>query len=125
MKVLAGCLVLMLCIFVQAQSPEGALVGTVSDATGARINAATVTVTARDFSLTRKVKTNKSGEFTLESLPPGTYELQVEAPGFAAKTGAVTLAVTSMPSMSIQLQPAAVQQMVNVEGRRDLNAQPI
>src|SRR5207253_7874943 len=57
-----------------AQSPEGALVGTVSDASGARIVAATVTVLAKTYSLSRKVKTGKLGEFTVESLPPGEYE---------------------------------------------------
>ena len=42
-----------------AQSPEGALIGTVSDSTGARIVAATVTVSAKTYSLSRTVKTGK------------------------------------------------------------------
>jgi hypothetical protein len=75
MKVLAGyfALVFTLCFFARAQSPEGALVGTVADATGARIAAATVTVSAKKFSFTRTVKTGKLGEFSVESLPPGEY----------------------------------------------------
>ena len=65
MKTLAGYLVLvfMLCFSAHAQSPEGALVGTVADATGARIAAATVTVSAKNFPFTRTVKTSKFGEF--------------------------------------------------------------
>src|SRR5438270_9859899 len=78
-----------------AQSPEGALVGTVSDASGARIVAATVTVLAKTYSLSRKVKTGKLGEFTVESLPPGEYEVKVEAAGFASQTGQVRVAVTA------------------------------
>jgi Carboxypeptidase regulatory-like domain/TonB dependent receptor len=128
MKVLAGYLALVftLCFFARAQSPEGALVGTVADATGARIAAATVTVSAKKFSFTRTVKTGKLGEFIVESLPPGEYEVKVEAAGFAPKTGTVTVAVSSVPSLSIKLQPATVQQAVKVEGSSEsLSAQPI
>jgi Carboxypeptidase regulatory-like domain/TonB dependent receptor len=128
MKVLSGCLGLLfaLCLYANAQIPEGALVGTVQDATGARIVAATVRVTARTYSLSRTVKTGKLGEFSIESLPPGDYDVKVDAAGFASKTGQVTVAVTSTASMSIKLEPAAVQQSVNVEGTGEsLSAQPI
>src|SRR5437899_4436012 len=128
MKVLVSrlALILTLCFFAHAQSPEGALVGTVSDVTGARIAAATVTVSAKSFSLTRTVKSSKVGDFSVESLPPGEYEVKVEAAGFASKTGTVTVAVTSAPSMSIRLQPASVQQRIQVEGSSEsLSAQSI
>ena len=51
MKVLVShlALILTLCFFAHAQSPEGALVGTVSDVTGARIVAAIVTVSAKSL----------------------------------------------------------------------------
>ena len=128
MKIVSSCLSLLftLCICAHAQSPEGALVGTVSDATGARIAAATVTVSARDYALSRTAKTGKLGEFSLETLPPGEYEVTVEAPGFASKAGHVTVSVTSASSMNITLQPASVQQSVRVEGTGgSLTAQPI
>src|SRR6202023_1684485 len=73
-----------------AQSPEGSLVGTVADTSGARIIGATVTVSAKSFSLVRSAKTGQVGEFTIESLPPGQYEVKVEAQGFAIKNGSVT-----------------------------------
>ncbi|MCU1331474.1 MAG: Oar protein [Candidatus Angelobacter sp.] len=128
MKIVSSCLSLLftLCICAHAQSPEGALVGTVSDATGARIAAATVTVSARDYALSRTAKTGKLGEFSLETLPPGEYEVTVKAPGFASKAGHVTVSVTSTSSMNITLQPASVQQSVRVEGTGgSLTAQPI
>ncbi|MCU1220118.1 MAG: Oar protein [Candidatus Angelobacter sp.] len=128
MKIVSSCLSLLftLCICAHAQSPEGALVGTVSDATGARIAAATVTVSARDYALNRTAKTGKLGEFSLETLPPGEYEVTVKAPGFASKAGHVTVSVTSTSSMNITLQPASVQQSVRVEGTGgSLTAQPI
>src|SRR5215831_11947225 len=112
MKIIAGVLLFIFAFgsLASAQSPEGALVGTVSDATGARIVAATVTVSAKTYSLSRTVKTGKVGEFTVEQLPPGEYEVKVDAAGFASQTGKVTVAVTSTPSMNIRLRPAAVQQ---------------
>ncbi|MGZ7106568.1 MAG: outer membrane beta-barrel protein [Candidatus Angelobacter sp.] len=128
MKVLSGCLGLLitLCSNAHAQSHEGALVGTVSDVTGARIVAATVTVAARTYSLSRTVKTGKLGEFSVEALPPGGYQVKVDAAGFASKTGQVTVAVAATASMNIKLQPAAVQQSVKVEGTGEsLTAQPI
>jgi hypothetical protein len=128
MKVTAGVLLFIFACgsALRAQSPEGAVVGTVSDASGARIVAAKVTVSAKIYSLTRTVKTGKLGEFTVESLPPGEYEVKVEAPGFASQTGQVRVAVTASPSMNIRLQPAAVQQSVEVEGAGEsLTAQPI
>ncbi|MGZ7076983.1 MAG: outer membrane beta-barrel protein [Candidatus Angelobacter sp.] len=128
MKVVSGCLGLLitLCSYAHAQSPEGALVGTVSDVTGARIVAATVTVAARTYSLSRTVKTGKLGEFSVEALPPGGYQVKVDAAGFASKTGQVTVAVAATASMNIKLQPAAVQQSVKVEGTGEsLTAQPI
>jgi hypothetical protein len=109
-----------------AQSPEGTLTGTVSDTSGARIAGASVTASARGFSYTRTTRTNAVGEFRLESLPPGSYEVKVEAPGFATGTGSLIVGVTASPSMNVRLQPAAVRQNVNVEGSAaSLSAQPI
>ncbi|HEY2498460.1 MAG TPA: TonB-dependent receptor [Candidatus Angelobacter sp.] len=128
MKGFGFCLAVILIFgfYAHAQSPEGALVGTVSDSTGARIAGASVTIIAKSFPLTRTVKASNLGEFAVESLPPGEYEVKAEAPGFAPKSGTVRVAVTSVQSMSIKLQPGPVQQTVKVEGSSDtLAAQPI
>ncbi len=128
MKVFAG---VMIFIFVcgilgNAQSPEGSLVGTVQDTSGARVVGATVTVSAKSFSLVRSAITGQVGEFTIESLPPGQYDVRVEAPGFAIKTGSITVAVSSIPTMSVKLQPAAVRETVHVEAQSEsLTAEPI
>jgi hypothetical protein len=99
-----------------AQSPEGALVGTVSDASNARIAGATVQLSAKAFSWTRSIRTNGSGEFRIESVPPGSYVITVEANGFATKTGSVEIAVATTPGIHVKLQPASVPQEVQVEG---------
>jgi hypothetical protein len=118
MKTLAGgfALILLFCLFTHAQSPEGTLRGTVSDATGARITGAIVSASAKRFSFVRTVKTNKLGEFSLESLPPGEYEVKVEASGFATRTGTASIGVSSVPTMNVLLQPAGVKETLTVEG---------
>ena len=118
MKLLIAIVVLLGAFYCPAlaQSPEGTLRGTVSDSSGARIADASVMASARNFTYTRTTRTNKLGEFTLESLPPGSYDLKVEAQGFAAQTGALTVGVAAIPSMNVRLQPATVQQDVKVEG---------
>ena len=99
-----------------AQSPEGALVGTVSDASNARIAGATVQLSAKAFSLTRSIRTNGSGEFRIESLPPGPYVITVEANGFATKTGSVEIAIAATAGIHVKLHPASIPQEVQVEG---------
>ncbi len=119
-------LILLSCILFYGQSPEGAMLGAIVDPSGARVAGATVTATAKGFSLTRSVQTNSQGEFRIEPLPPGNYEIKVEAPGFAPQVGVVTVAVASTATLKLKLQVAPVKETVNVEGASDsLTAQPI
>ena len=124
----AGLLVLtfLSCALAFGQSPEGAFVGTVVYPSGARVAGATVTASAKGFNLVRTIQTGSQGEFRIESLPPGSYEIKVEAPGFATQTGIVNVAVASTPTLKLKLQVAPVKETVNVEGASDsLTAQPI
>src|SRR6516162_6240441 len=68
-------------IFASAQD-TGQLTGTVRDPSGASIATAQITVTASEGGTNRVTKTNGSGEYVVGGLPGGTYDLQVEAPGF-------------------------------------------
>ncbi|HEY2546606.1 MAG TPA: carboxypeptidase-like regulatory domain-containing protein, partial [Candidatus Acidoferrum sp.] len=60
-----------------------AIIGQVSDASGAAVPGATVTVTNRETALKRSAKTDDSGRFSFPQLKPGTYAVKVEAEGFA------------------------------------------
>jgi len=59
-----------------------AIVGRVSDATGAAVPSATVTVTNKEAGLRRSASTDDSGRFNFPQLKPGTYSVKVEAEGF-------------------------------------------
>ena len=59
-----------------------AIVGQVSDASGAAVPRATVTVTNKETGLRRSASTDDSGRFNFPQLKPGTYSVKVEAEGF-------------------------------------------
>ena len=59
-----------------------AIVGSVTDQSGAAIAGATVTVTSAENGLKRSVKTDESGRFSFPQLKPGTYSVKAEADGF-------------------------------------------
>jgi hypothetical protein len=59
-----------------------AIVGQVTDATGAVVPGATVTITNRDTGMKRRVRSDEAGRFSFPQLKPGSYSVKVEAQGF-------------------------------------------
>jgi hypothetical protein len=59
-----------------------AIIGQVSDASGAAVPRATVTVTNQETGLRRSASTDDSGRFNFPQLKPGAYSVKVEAEGF-------------------------------------------
>ena len=59
-----------------------AIVGQVSDASGAAVPGASVTVTNKETGLRRSSSTDDSGRFNFPQLKPGAYSVKVEAEGF-------------------------------------------
>jgi hypothetical protein len=60
----------------------GGISGTVTDPSGAVIPNATVTITAIGGNTVATANTSESGSFSIPSLPPGTYSVNVVARGF-------------------------------------------
>src|SRR5437899_3072098 len=109
-----------------AQSPEGALVGTVLDASGARVAGAKVSIERVESSFRRSTTTDTLGDFRFELLAPGQYRVTVVAPGFAEAGSLIAVAVSSAPSISIVLKPQGVLQAIQVqETAPSLTSQPI
>ncbi len=65
-----------------AQRDLSTLVGTVTDPTGGVVVNAVVTITETDTGLSYTVNTGASGDFVRPALKPGTYNINVKAPGF-------------------------------------------
>lgn len=78
----------LIAIALQAQTSSTGVLGTVTDATGAVIPGAAVTLLRVATGETRRAVTTSSGDFTFPLIEPGEYSVKVEHPGF--KTGETT-----------------------------------
>ncbi len=99
------------------QNPRGTLVGKVLDASGARIPGADVTVSQPNTSLKRQAVANGSGEFQIQSLLPGRYQVGAKAPGFSEVATEVDVAAGTTLSISLTLTPGPLKQSVEVKGQ--------
>src|SRR5437868_13410101 len=77
-------LLLLACcaLHIGAQTIVGRISGTVKDATGAVVPAATVTATNTATNLTRTATTAEAGFYTLTNLPIATYAASAEQKAF-------------------------------------------
>ncbi len=100
---IALALVLSITPVMRGQAISGDIAGTVLDKTGATVPKAKVTAvnTATDF--TRTVDANEHGEFSFSNLPVGSYNITVEAPGFA-KTQVANFPVELNKTSSLSVQ---------------------
>ena len=101
----------------QSSLVGGALEGAVADSTRARIPGASVT--ARDVSThqAREVTTNGEGIFRIQELAPGTYEISISQPGFAAYHHAgVRVPLGATTHLDVALQSAGVSTQINGHG---------
>jgi hypothetical protein len=103
------------------QGTSASLTGQVTDATGAAIPNATVTVKNADTNLTQTERSNASGIYLATPLPPGRYSLTVEASGFTryVQTG-ITLSVDVASTQNVELKPGSAQQTVTVTANAEL-----
>jgi len=67
-----------------AQSPDGTIVGVVTDTAGAVIPGATVIAISKDTGTTRTELTGANGSYRFESLLPGTYKITASSPNFSS-----------------------------------------
>jgi hypothetical protein len=101
--------------FPQASVSTSEIRGQVTDATGAAIAGATITLTDVGKGTTRTASTDENGNYVILSLLPSTYTLKVEAAGFAPKTLTnVKLEVGQAANVPINLSAGGVQAEVNI-----------
>jgi Carboxypeptidase regulatory-like domain/TonB dependent receptor len=89
--------------------------GVVSDATGAVVHDATVTITETGTNVSSVAHTDNKGEYYFTGLRPSTYSVKAQMPGFrAAERTGVVLAVDQEGTLNFTLTPAGVSQQVEV-----------
>ena len=80
--VLSAILLLSSSLLLRAQSTYGSLTGTVTDASGAAVAGATVTLTNTATEEKQIQSTGETGLYSFVNLSPGDYRLVVEKNGF-------------------------------------------
>src|SRR5882724_6385946 len=105
-------------VFAQTQASAADLRGYVRDQQGAGVPNATVTATNPGTGLTRSVTSGGDGEYQLMNLPPGTYDLAVEAKNFKkAMLPAVKLTVGQAADLDVALEVGDVGASVTINGQ--------
>lgn len=98
-----------------AQVLYGSIVGTVTDASGAVVARAAVSLTNEGTGKSRQAITNASGAFTFPDAEAGIYSISVTQAGFAKFTvKGIRVAVDQVARVNATLQPGEVTQTVEV-----------
>jgi hypothetical protein len=111
---------LILTIAADGQSTTS-LHGAVSDAKGGVITNATVTLSNADTGFSRITRTDGQGAYQFLQIPPATYQVLVQAAGFAPlKQDNVVLQVSSPATLNITVEIRGTTEVVEVPGAAPL-----
>jgi len=114
---MAALLVIGLTTAVFAQRQTGSIAGIVHDPDGVPLPGASVTATSPALMGDATFVTTESGSFRFPALPPGTYTLLIELPGFATlKQTGVVVNVGKTTSLDIRMEMATIEEEITVVG---------
>jgi len=103
----------MLC----AQSTSASVAGRVSDPSNARIVGAMIVAISAGTNIRSETTTNRSGEYYLSNLAPGTYRIEVEKPGFKKLIKPyLTLHLQDALDLNFEMTVGLASESITVEG---------
>jgi len=98
---------------------SGSLTGTVTDASGAPVSGAAVTLTSKAQGQSFNLTTNANGQFTASGLAPGDYTVAVTASGYSDFSGTAQIVISQDTRFTYALTSAGGEAtQVVVKGRR-------
>jgi len=101
----------------RAQGGDGSLRGTVKDEQGSAMPGVTVTATSPGLITPSVAVTETDGSYRIVNLPPGTYALQAELPGFTTfRREGILLRAAANFQVDIAMNVGAVQETITVTG---------
>lgn len=98
-------------------SQTGTINGRVADASAAVLPGVTVTATSPSLIGVQTSVTNESGAYRFPALPPGTYTVTFELPGFTTlRREGIQISIGFTAAVNVELQVASVEESVTVSG---------
>ncbi len=102
---------------ISAEAQTGSIRGTVTDTGGAVVQGVKIQVHNTATGAERTATSTASGDYSLNSLPVGTYNLTAERDGFRkARFMGLELTVSQILGVDIRMEVGAVEQVVEVRG---------
>ncbi|WP_263417158.1 TonB-dependent receptor [Terriglobus albidus] len=111
---MALCLAILFPGQLPAQSDTGRVTGTVTDATGAVIPGATVTLVNTDTGATQTATTNGEGFYNFSAVVRGNYRVDAAMTGFAKNTQTFVLQVSQVETADFHLAPGEQSTTIDV-----------
>jgi hypothetical protein len=97
-----------------AQNPTGSIRGVVKDPQGAIVTNANISAKNTATGEIRRANTGQDGLYTISNLPPGQYEVTVEAANFKQLTFPATVEVGSSVAGDVSLEVGGGKEVVDV-----------
>lgn len=108
---------LFLCVTAVRAQETAAIVGTVTDASGAVLPGATITLTNVGTNVSQTSASSATGDYVFPLLQVGTYSVKVEQKGFKSFVApAITLAAGDRTRVDAKMEVGAVTESVEVSG---------
>jgi hypothetical protein len=103
--------------YLTAQLSTATVNGTIVDSSGAVVTKAQITVSNPATGFSRQTVSGAAGDYTLTFLPPGTYSMKVQAPGFSTvQQKGIQLLVGQIVTVNQTLKPGGASEVVEVTG---------
>jgi hypothetical protein len=116
-KLLAIAALLAGAVFAQTQAINGSVRGNVTDAGGAAVAQAKITVANVDTGFVRSVLSDDNGNYVVPNLPLGNYTVTVQKEGFdTLRRSGVALTAGAEAVVGVQLKVGAVATEIEVSG---------
>jgi hypothetical protein len=104
-----------------AQTVDTAIIGTITDSSGAAIPGATVVVSSSATGIKKQAVTGSGGEYTINYLTPGNFDVTVSANGFrSAEQTNIVLQINQQARVNLVMGVAGQEQTIQVQGTQPL-----
>ena len=109
-------LILLFTFVIVGQTNKGGISGTVSDANGAVVPGAKVTITNEATKISVVLTTSDSGTYIANNLDPATYSVLVEAPNFRKSViQGVKVNTATVSTVNVAVQAGNVAEEVTIQ----------